>query len=86
MDHRWLLVRDRRQLLVSVDTDAPLSDDEADALADILASRLLLEDVNVVVLIGPKRFGDTRLANFRHVARTVGRLATAAGTGFKIAL
>ena len=30
------------------------------------------------------RFADTRRANFDAVARTVGRLATIAGTAFKI--
>ena len=85
MAHRWLVVRDHRQLLVSVDTDAPLSDVETDALADMVSSRLLLENVIEVVLIGPKRFGDTRHSNFNAVARTVGRLATTAGTAFRIA-
>jgi hypothetical protein len=61
---RWLIVRDHRQLLVSVDTDAPLSDVEVDALADVVSSKLHLENVNEVVLIGLRRFDDARLANF----------------------
>ena len=82
---RWLIVRDHRQLLVSVDTDAPLSDVEADALADVVSSKLHLENVNEVVLIGLRRFDDARLANFYDVVTAVGTLANAAGKAFRIA-
>ena len=82
---RWLLVRDHRQLLISVDTDAPLSDAEADALADVVSAKLHLENIDEVVLIGLPRFDDTRLANFRDVVRAVGSLANAAGKTFRIA-
>jgi len=85
MSDRWLLVRDHRQLLVSVDTDTPLSDVEADALADVVSSRQDLDRIDVVVLIPLKRFDATRLANFHDVVRAVGRLANAAGKAFKIA-
>jgi len=85
MDDRWWLVRDHRQLLVSVDIDAPLSDVETGALSHVVSSKLLLENVNEVVLIGPRRFDDTRLSNFHHLVRIVGRLANAAGTAFRIA-
>ena len=85
MDDRWLLVRDHRQLLVSVDTDSPLSDVEADALAEVVSSKLHLEDVTEVGLIGLKRFDDTRLANFHDLVRAVGTLANAAGKRFRIA-
>jgi hypothetical protein len=82
---RWLIVRDHRQLLVSVDTDAPLSDVEVDALADVVSSKLHLENVNEVVLIGLRRFDDARLANFYDVVTAVGTLANAAGKAFRIA-
>ena len=82
---RWLIVRDHHQLLISVDTDAPLSDVEADALAGVVSSKLHVENVNEVVLIGLKRFDETRLANFYDVVRAVGALANAAGKAFRIA-
>jgi len=82
---RWLIVRDHRQLLVSVDTDAPLSDVEAVALADAVSAKLHLENVNEVVLIGLRRFDDARLANFYDVVTAVGTLANAAGKAFRIA-
>jgi hypothetical protein len=85
MDDRWILVRDHRQLLISVDTDSPLSDVEADALAEVVSSRLHFEDVNEVVLIGLRRFDDARLANFHDIVRAVGTLANAAGKAFRIA-
>ena len=84
-DRRWLVVRDHRQLLVSVDNEAPLSDDEGHALADFVSSKLRLETVDEVVLIGLKRFDDTRLGNFHDVVRAVGTLANAAGKPFRIA-
>ena len=86
MDHRWLIVRDHRELLVSVDIDAPLSAAEAETLADSVTSTLLREHINEVVLIGPKRFSDTSRANFHEVVRTVGRRASAADTPLRIAL
>jgi hypothetical protein len=82
---RWLVVPDHGQLLVSVDVEAPLSDVEADVLADVVSSKLHLENVDEVVLIGLKRFDEPRLANFHDVVRAIGALANAAGKAFRIA-
>jgi hypothetical protein len=85
MDGRWKVVHDGRRLLVSVDTDTPLSAVETDALAHVLSSKLDRENVNEVVLVGPRPLDPLRFAEFYAVGKAIGVLANDAGKAFRIA-
>ena len=85
MDGRWKVVRDGRRLLVSVDTDPPLSVAETDTLADVVSARLDSEDVSEVVLVGPRPLDAPRFEDFYAVGKTIGVVANDAGKAFTIA-
>lgn len=85
MDGRWKVVRDGRRLLVSVDTDTPLSAVETDALAHVVSSKLESMDLNEVVLVGPRPLDALRFEDFYAVGKAIGVLANDAGKAFRIA-
>jgi hypothetical protein len=85
MDGRWKVVHDGRRLLVSVDTDTPMTAVETDALAHVVSSELDTEDVNEVVLVGPRPLDALRFEQFYAVGKAIGVLANDAGKAFTIA-
>ena len=83
MSDRWKLAHNERRLVVAVDTDAPSSGVETDALAGVVSSELHLQDVDEVVLVGPS--AGPGFMEFYDAVITIGTLVNDAGKGFKIA-